>query len=231
LRAVSSYFTLIFLAEITLLLGLLSWSYKVTNGNEIERVRAFSETLAAFGTILLTSSLVYHEFWQRPELRILDTIVDPIDANLKNIADADYAGSIYFAHPELSKDFVAKNQTRPKKVGKFLKVKSTRECARIRVSTDVCNVGVAETTIREYEISQLKPIRRIIGVYDHEITLPHEKRTSLLFYYPETASSFLEGGIYEFKITARASTQKKSKTITLNVSDDRKTIKWRQLDC
>jgi len=230
LRRISFGFMIIFSVEIILVIVMSFWVINITAGDESKRAEIFSSLFAASGSILLTSALVYHNYWQRPELKIMDIIIDPLNAHGQNVADKKYRSFVFVKDPTVAGGNSSFYQTRPKVNNGFLEVKSSQFC-KMRVATDVCNVGVSETTIHEYRVKEIKPIERLVGVYCSRETLPHQKRITLDFNYPEGKSTFLERGNYEFEIEVIAATEKKSRRIMVIVPDDFKTIRWRQLDC
>jgi len=146
----------------------------------------------------------------------MGTIINPLNTRGRNIATAEYR---------------IHNQTFPKSKHGFLGVKSIYRFSKIRVSTDVCNVGIHQTSIYEYIIKLIKPDERLVGIYPKEENMPHQKRVTLSFDYPEGRSPLRRSGLYEFEMTVKASTQRKSRRIRVIVSEDFKTIKWQQCDC
>lgn len=229
MRRISVVFILVFGIEIVVFLALFLWFFGIASRDELGRVDVFSTILAALGSTLLTSGLVYHSLCQRPELKILDVVIDPWDARGNNIAEAKYTNLVFVRDPEAR--YRRYIQTRPETEQGFQQVRSTSRCARIRVSTDVCNVGVGDTTVHEYSVTEAKPSQRLLGRYVTGVTLPHQKRTTLDFNYPEDPSILLSSGEYEFEITVSAATESKSRRIDVIISDDLKTIRWKRHDC
>jgi hypothetical protein len=195
----------------------------------LTRVSTLSSILAAFGSLLLTSGLVYHNYWQHPELRILDISIEPIDVNGQNVAKTEYKKPGYRKDPKNPDKYIPFEQICPKMEQGFMMVECVSNSSKIRILTDVCNVGINETTIHEYIGELLKPTKRIVGIYSCTETLQHQKKVTLGFDYPD--NSLLRDGHWVFRITVKASTERKLRELEVVTENDCKTIKWRQLDC
>ena len=231
LRRVSILFTIIFVVEILVFAVMFLWVYSITIEDPIEQARIFSRLLAGFGSVLLTSGLLYHSFWQRPELAMMDIVIDPLDAREKNIAEPDYIRWVFSKDPNDPKGYIREPYTSPKKRNRFLEVRSTSEPAKIRISFDVCNVGISETTIHEYTVKEVKPTERLVGNYSNRQSLSHQKRITLDFVYPDQPGALLRGGEFEFNIVVIGSTARKSRRFGIFISSDLKTIRWQKIDC
>lgn len=222
---------MIFAVEILVLMTMLVWVYGITTADRVERANIFSRLVAGFGSVLLTSGLLYHNFWQRPELAMMDIVIDPLDARGKNIAEPDYTRWFFTKDPSDPEHYSREPHTSPKKRDRFLEVRSTSEPVKVRILFDICNVGISETTIHEYTIREFKPTQRLVGNYSHRESLPHQKRVTLGFIYPDQPETLLRGGEYEFEIIVIGSTTKKSRRFKMLISNDLKTIRWQKTDC
>lgn len=218
----------IFIIEILTLVGVSFYIFG-TIKEQSKLVEIFSGVLFSFGSLLLTSGIVYHHFWLHPELMITNVIVEPQNEESQNIAGAEFRTSVYRYHPRRR----LPDNIHPKKEGNFWYVKSTSRCSKLRVSTDVSNIGGSEMVIHEYTVKELKPTDRLPETYAFlpRETLPNQKRKTIEFFYPNDPSVTLGSGEYEFKIEVTASTQKKARRVKIIVSDDLMTIKWQEHDC
>jgi len=222
LRRISSKFAIIFGIEFFVLIVIVvSIFLAVKEMSEI--VRILSSLSFSFGSLLLTTGLVYDHFLLHPELRIMNIVVEPLDMNLQQLAETEYRSPVVESKGWAHHDKCLKDNIIPKEKNGLKIVNSTSPCSKIRVSTDVCNIGGSETTIHEYIVREVQPNKRP-ETYIFRKPLQNEKRETIDFTYPATS------GECEFEITVVASTQKKSRRVKVVVSDDLRTIKWQEYD-
>ena len=219
LRRVNLWFGIIFGVEVLLIIGAVFYIPHIVH-DETRLTDILSSMLVSFGSLLITTALVYHNFWLHPDLKMMNITVEPLDPNLRNIAEAKYKSPVFERIPE---GIAHKpDKTIPRVENGYEVVESNSPFSIMRISTDVCNVGGSETTIHEYKVEQLKPIQKVLGTYIFRRSLPNEKRETIDFLYAKPAS-----GEYKFEFSVVASTAKVSRRFTVIVSDDVKTVKWR----
>jgi len=229
LRRISLVFIIVFLIEITILSFLLAWCFVATADNQLERVKIISSTLVTFGSLFLTSGLVYHNFWQHPELRIIGILVRPLDSSGQDVAKPEYRKACYRIEGHNPQTLTPFDQMCPQKENGALRVECSSRSSKIRISASICNIGINETTIRECTNEELKPVKGIVGIYSYKESLPHQGVFDADFDYP--VSTLLKDGDYEFRITVVAATEKRTRRLHITISDDCKTVVWWEIDC
>ena len=227
MRRTSLYFACVFVVEIIVFSFLLVWVFDVTAENQLDRVKTLASILAPFGSILLTSALVYHNYWQRPELKMLGVLIEPLDANGQNVAKNKYKKTGYRKDFNIAKK-QAFDQIMPVVQSGYMKIECQSRPSKIRILADIGNIGINETAIHEYSVELLAPEKKIVAIYSVKEILKHQMKVTLDFEYPE--ANLLVDESLTLRITAKASTEKKSKKINVIISDGCKTIKWRQLN-
>lgn len=219
LRRVSWYFSIFIISEITALLILSGLVYPTLQGAKFWEF--FSGLLFSFGSLLLTTAIVYDHFWQHSELRLTGVTIEPLDSNQNNIVDQRFRRPVYeiMGHGTYSR---RGDNIIPDMEDGFKVIETSSPCHKIRVADDVCNIGGSKTTIHEYIIRMLKPNKRDIGTYIFREPLENEERATIDFIYPATSGEF------EFQIEVISSAKKKSRRVKIVVSDDLMKIKWKE---
>lgn len=222
-RRVSVIFGLAFIVEIIIFSLLLYQVYSTLE--QLERLKTLSSTLAAFGSILVTTALVYHNFRQKPELRMLDVIADPRDGQGKTVLNKGYRLNIY--QRVAGGRIVLSPNPKPKQIRRFPCVIKEVKCdalpQTIRVAVDVANVGLLETAIHKYTVEEIYPNEEK-QIFICRERLRYQERATLDF--PCPLKGTLKEGLYGFKIDVVATTEKRSKNVWIRVSKDLKTITW-----
>jgi hypothetical protein len=231
MRRISLTFGIIFTVEFVTLFGMLLWFMEKIN-DSAKLAEISSGALFSFGSLLLTSAIVYHHFWLHPELRVLNVTVEPITDNGNSLAKSEYR------HPVFERTNYGLTRypdvVNPKEENGFKIVETDIAYSGIRVSTDVCNIGGSETTIHEYVVREVKPDRKRIETYICRRSLPNEKRETIDFFYPTLSTlrkESIQSGEYEFEIVVKATTHEKKRRVKIIISKDLKIVKWKELDC
>lgn len=222
-RRVSVIFGLAFVIEIIIFSLLLCQVYSTLE--QLELLKTLSSTLAAFGTILVTTALVYHNFRQKPELRMLDVIADPRDGQGNSVLSKGYRLNVYQRVP--GGRTVLNPNPKPQQIRRFpytiKEIKCDSPPSTIRIAVDVGNIGLLETAIHEYTVEELHPDEEK-QIFISRERLRYQERVTLDFPCPLRGT--LKGGLFGYKIDIFATTEKRSKNIWIRISKDLKTITW-----
>jgi hypothetical protein len=218
LRRISGYFSIFIISEMTALLILSGLVYQTLQGAKFWEF--FSSLLFSFGSLLLTTAIVYDYFWRHPELSLTGVIIEPYDSNQNNIVDQRFRRPVYERAGSGTYLHLGDNIIPDTEDG-FKVIETSSPCYTIKVTGDVCNIGGSKTTIHEYTIRMLKPNKTDIGTYIFRRELEHEERATIDFTYPATSGEF------EFEIEVISSTKKKSRRVKIVVSDDLMAINWK----
>jgi hypothetical protein len=229
-RIVSQIFMPIFLGEAVGFATTLWWFMSMNIADRLQQFQALSNVLFAFGSLFLTTALVYHEFVQNPELRIAQILIDPLDAAGENVAKDKYKLRRHRVDSNANPVTQTIMQTTPVARKGFLEAVCINEYRKLRVGVIICNVGVNATTVTEYSVRQIEPTEEVLGTYEQIEVLEHEKNIVLSFEFPEDESE-LQSHDYKLEITVIGSTTKKSKTLEIKVPPNHKTVAWRATDC
>lgn len=156
-------------------------------------------------------------------------VVDPVSPTMNSLTDPRYQAPVY-----VEANWPAGHGTIPEEENGFEVVRSVSPCSRIRVATDVCNIGGSETTVHEYVVKQIRPRNVQLGTFMFRKQLPHEKRETMEFYFPPPStdpSVEIADGDYEFEVEVLGTTQKKKRRVRVCISENRLEIACKELDC
>ncbi len=221
LRRISWYFSISIISEIITLLILCGLVYQTLQGAKFWEF--FSGLLFSFGSLLMTTAIVYDYYWRHPELSLRGVTIEPYDSNQNNIVDQRFRRPVYERVGDGTYLNLGDNIIPDTEDG-FKVIETSSPCYTIKVIDDICNIGGSKTTIHEYIIRMLKPNKTDIGTYIFRRELENEERATIDFTYPVTSGEF------EFEIEVISSTKKKSRRVKIVVSDDLMTIKWKEYD-
>lgn len=173
------------------------WSYYGIN-NESERIKSTASIIASFVVGLLTTSLVYYNFYQMPEFAFTGFLVEPIRndyGHMKSCASEQYleqfAGSGQLRNDKYSKKYLT--------LVKIVKCNETPE--ELRISNDVTNIGLHTVNLHEIRYYITYPTQYLLEIKPKRISLKHEERETILHNLSvlENGRYLLKGGVYRMK--------------------------------
>jgi len=218
-RRVDRYFSPFFIVQIILLLFYgIDWQKNL-------QINVVSSLI----TSLLTTALVYVYFAQRPELRFIGFLVEPKGNSSSLVCKEEYIEKILE-----SSDKPLVSQVRHVHSKNFPVVKKKVECEQppctLVIRNDITNLGTSITKIHEYQFEQIQPVKRksLKKAYREDLAHQERKTVSIIFptEFPSDKKESLKDGLYEFKLTVYAATQKCSKRIWILVSENTMKIEW-----
>jgi len=224
-RQVAKQFGLIFFIEI-LILGFILYLSYFTIDNASDKIIHTGSILASFIIVFLTTALVYSNFHQMSEMKLMNFLIVPVHlnndtGNMETVVKKDFL--------ELGTRRVRSDVYSIKFPLYIKKVKCQEKPTSLQVLNTITNLGLFAANINEirYYITYPKQARPIID--GENISLSHQNIHTLLIYISDDPGIWnfpLKGGKYVLKFEAVGVTGKIAKQVWIDISIDLKTIKW-----
>lgn len=229
IRTISKIFGVIFVVEIAIFSTILLWSYHGIS-DESERIKSTASIVASFVVVLLTTSLVYYNFYQKPELAFTGFLIEPKERT--QTSEQTPTGEQHCAKEEYLEQVGGNYQVRNDKYSKKFptwvkKVECKSPPSFLEVRNDLTNLGFFTANIHEIRYYKTFPSQALLYVLPKRRSLAHQARETIIF--PQDILSKvmrIERGTYGLKFEVIGATMKCSKQLWIHISEDLKTIKW-----
>ncbi len=216
-------FEIIIFLEIIIFSGILYWGYS-NIGDESQRITNFGSTIASLAIVLLTTSLVYSNFSQHPEIAFIGFLIEPMSKEHEPVAKSEYmenvAGSKQVRNDKYSKRYFG--------LEKIVECESPPSFLNLR--NDITNLGLSKGNIHEIRYYMTYPKQKQPYIAPNRFSLSNQERKTIRIKFPtskmEDWGENLKEGILIFKFEGIGATNKLKKEIWISVSEDRKTINW-----
>jgi hypothetical protein len=213
-RRLHVFFAMIFIVEIILGCYL---GYRQKNEN-------VATVIGGFGSLLLTTALVYSNLSKSPSLRFLGISIEP---SQRDLLDDEYKTTLYVPNVATGRwpSRITLVQANAKNLRRFPRIVREIRCkaapTQLRVADDLTNIGSEPTSIHEYNVEE-KPGPR--SLYVKRDTIGPQQRVTLDHTFPRDEK--LHKGFCQLKITAIAATQELSTSCWIWISPNGETIRW-----
>lgn len=224
IRKISKQFGLIFFLEILFLGYILCWGYFAID-NPSDKIKNTGSVLASLIIVLLTTALVYYNFYQMPELKFMGFSVMPLKKNelgeeVHSVED-DFLEHGTF---EIRKDVYSI------KFPLYIKkVECKEKTLLLSVRNKITNLGLTRANVNEIRYYMTFPKQERPLVIEKNILLDHQEIEQIIFEIPSENSIWdyaLKGGTIVLKFEAIGATGKYSKRVWIRISDELKIIEW-----
>lgn len=223
IRTVSKIFGVIFVVEIVIFSTIFLWSYHGIN-DESERIKSTASIIASFVVGLLTTSLVYYNFYQRPELAFIGFLIEP----KRKLNDVEQHCAKKECLEQVGGDYQVRNDIYSRKFPAWVKkVECESSPSFLRIRNDLTNLGFFTANVPEIRYYKTFPSQALLYVLPKRISLEHQEREVIEFPYDILSNAMrIERGTYGLKLEVIGATVKCSKQLWIHISEDLKTIKW-----
>lgn len=225
IRKISKQFGLIFLLEITILGSILLWGYSAID-NSSDKIKYAGSVLASLIIVLLTTALVYYNFYQMPELKFIGFSIKP----LIWIDESGYMAtnvkedSLEHGTSEIRMDVYSI------KFPLYIrKVECNEKTFYLEVRNKLTNLGLTKANVNEIRYYMTFPKKYRPFVSDKKYLLAHQEIEQITLDIPLDKRIWdynLEDGTIILKFEAIGATGKYSKQVWIRISDDLKMIEW-----
>ncbi len=225
IRQVTKNFGLIFFIEI-LILGFILYLSYFTIENASDKIIHTGSILASFIIVFLTTALVYSNFLQRSEMKLMNFLIVPVHSNndtgnMETVVKNDFL--------ELGTGQVRSDVYSIKFPLYIKKVECQVMPTFLQVRNTITNLGLFTANINEIRYYRTYPKHARPTIDGENICLSHQNIHQILKYFPDSSGIWnfpLKGGKYVLKFEAVGVTGKIAKQVWIDISNDLETIKW-----
>lgn len=225
IRRISKLFGLVFFLEITILGYFLYLGYSAID-DQSEQIKNTGSVLASLMTVLITTALVYYNFYQMPELKFTGFSIIPLIFDNDRGENLTNAKEDFLEHGTYQ---IRKDVYSIKFPIYIKKVECKEKPLFLRVRNKITNLGLNRANINEIRYYMTYPKQGRPLVKEKEISLAHQETEPIEFDIPIDTKIWdyaLKEDTIVLKFEAIGATGKYSEQVWIHISDDLKLIEW-----